>query len=255
MVLVNIIIWGVDSLRLKIDLSKENFVLPIGYNHILQGTIYNMLNKKSEGEFYHNVGYKKDEKTFKLFVFSNLFGPFTIQKKQIIFKDHFCFYISSMDEEFLQEVYNFLLMNEYLFMNNQKVKIELVRIMETPFIRNKEIWLKTLSPISVYSKQDDFTTYYSPYDDKFSELIQQNLINKIEAYGLIINDPTFEILEVKDVKERMVKYKDCYYKAFNLKTKVNVSQDIFNLIYNSGLSSKGSCGFGMMETCYEKKPK
>ena len=70
-----------------------------------------------------------------------------------------------MDEEFLQEVYNFLLMNEYLFMNNQKVKIELVRIMETPFIRNKEIWLKTLSPISVYSKQDDFTTYYSPYDD------------------------------------------------------------------------------------------
>lgn len=109
-------------MRLKIDLSKENFVLPIGYNHILQGTIYNMLNKKSEGEFYHNVGYKKDEKTFKLFVFSNLFGPFTIQKKQIIFKDHFCFYISSMDEEFLQEVYNFLLMNEYLFMNNQKSK-------------------------------------------------------------------------------------------------------------------------------------
>ena len=50
MVLVNIIIWGVDSLRLKIDLNKENFVLPIGYNHILQGTIYNMLNKKSEGE-------------------------------------------------------------------------------------------------------------------------------------------------------------------------------------------------------------
>mgnify|MGYP000329194939 FL=1 len=115
--------------------------------------------------------------------------------------------------------------------------------------------MKTLSPISVYSKQDDFTTYYSPYDDKFSELIQQNLINKIEAYGLIINDPTFEILEVKDVKERMVKYKDCYYKSFNLKMKVNVSQDIFNLIYNSGLSSKGSCGFGMMETCYEKKPK
>ena len=53
----------------------------------------------------------------------------------------------------------------------------------------------------------------------------------------------------------MVKYKDCYYKSFNLKMKVNVSQDIFNLIYNSGLSSKGSCGFGMMETCYEKKPK
>lgn len=38
-------------MRLKIDLYKENFSIPIGYNHILQGTIYNMLNYDSDGLF------------------------------------------------------------------------------------------------------------------------------------------------------------------------------------------------------------
>lgn len=44
-------------MRLKIDLYKEDFTVPIGYNHILQGTIYNMLNSEEEGAFYHNEGY------------------------------------------------------------------------------------------------------------------------------------------------------------------------------------------------------
>lgn len=39
------------NMRLKIDLYKENFTVPIGYNHILQGTIYNMLNSEEEGVF------------------------------------------------------------------------------------------------------------------------------------------------------------------------------------------------------------
>ena len=92
-------------MRLKIDLYKEDFTVPIGYNHILQGTIYNMLNSEEEGDFYHNEGYRLDEKVYKMFVFSNLFGSYSIVKKSMVFKDKFCFYISAMDDYFIERIY------------------------------------------------------------------------------------------------------------------------------------------------------
>lgn len=240
-------------MRLKIDLYKENFNVPIGYNHILQGTIYNMLNYDSDGAFYHDVGYQVDDKIYKMFVFSNLFGSYTIQNKSMTFKDKFCFYVSAMDDYLIERIYEYCSSHKYLTTLNQKVMIKDIHILKENRIQGVEkVWIKTLSPISVYSTQDDFTTYYSPIQEEFEQLIRRNLLNKVYAYDLNYQQEVFEILEVKNVKERMVKYKDCFYKAYHLKMKIEVSPNLLHLIYNSGISSKGSCGFGMIEVCHEK---
>lgn len=124
-------------MRLKIDLYKENFSIPIGYNHILQGTIYNMLNY-DDGAFYHDVGYQVDDKIYKMFVFSNLFGSYTIQNKSMIFKNHFSFYVSAMDDYFIERIYEYCSLHKYLTMLNQKVMIKDIHILKENRIQGVE---------------------------------------------------------------------------------------------------------------------
>ena len=59
-------------MRLKIQLSYNNFTVPMSYQSILQGVIYSLLSKDELGDFYHNDGYHYDKKTFKCFTLENI---------------------------------------------------------------------------------------------------------------------------------------------------------------------------------------
>ena len=110
-------------MRLKIQLSYNNFTVPMSYQSILQGVIYSLLSKDELGDFYHNDGYHYDKKTFKCFTFSQLFGKYKIENKHLIFDDDFYFYISSLDEKFLKHIYKTIMKNhiclfDYLFISS-----------------------------------------------------------------------------------------------------------------------------------------
>ena len=49
-------------MRLKIQLSYNNFKVPMSYQSIIQGVIYSLLSKDELGDFYHNDGYHYDKK-------------------------------------------------------------------------------------------------------------------------------------------------------------------------------------------------
>ena len=53
-------------------MKADKLVLPLAYKSIIQGVIYNMMDKQGEGSFYHDHGYRNREKTYKMFVFSDL---------------------------------------------------------------------------------------------------------------------------------------------------------------------------------------
>lgn len=240
-------------MRLRIEMKGNDFSVPIAYRHLLQGLIYNMLNRDTTGDFYHNEGFKVERKNYKLFVFSDIYGKYRFEKRRLYFDDTFYFFISSVDEAFINEIYDFLNQNQILVIDRQIVTVTNVKIINTPHIKNSQaIWLKTLSPITVYKKVDDKIIYYKPDDLQFSELIIKNLKDKILAYDYPVGDITFEINDYRNVREKMIEYKDCRYLAFQLQMKCKVSSDVFAFLYNSGVSAKGSCGFGMIDLVYEK---
>ncbi|MFR1687804.1 MAG: CRISPR-associated endoribonuclease Cas6 [Massilimicrobiota timonensis] len=240
-------------MRIRISLSKDNFSIPIAYQSILQGTIYALLSKTDIGYQYHEVGYQYLNKKFKCFVFSQLFGKYSIQDKYMIFKDQFYFYISSQDENFLREIYNVLLKNEYLILCNEKIKIEDIYIFDIqPFSGIKKIDIKMLSPLLIYSTKDNYSTYYKPSDSKALDFIIQNIKNKSLAYGYPINDIVFRIKNVQYEKKRMIKFKECFYPSYLCQMEIETNYETLSFIYNCGLSSKNSCGFGMIEVIREK---
>ena len=48
-------------------------------------------------------------------------------------------------------------------------------------------------------------------------------------------------------KKRMVKFKDCIYPSYLGEIRVKTNYETLQLLYNCGLASKNSCGFGMIE--------
>lgn len=240
-------------MRIKVVLSSKGFTIPISYQSILQGVIYSLLSKDDLGNFYHDEGYHHDRKIFKCFNFSQLFGQYTIKNKVLKFDERFYFYISSQDERFLKSIYKTLLMNETLLIANKYVKIEDVELINLkPFSGIKTVTIQTLSPMLIYSTSNNYSTYYKPSDNQSHQFIIQNIKDKSKAYHYPLKELVFNIKNVIYEKERMMKYKNCFYKCYMTKMEVETNFETLLLLYNCGISSKGSCGFGMIDICYEK---
>lgn len=234
-------------MRLKIKLKANNLNLPFSYNHFIQAAIYGMLSKKDVGDFYHNKGYEIEGKHFKMFVFSSLLGKYEIVNKRILFNDEITFYISSLDNEFIQYIYEYISVNPALFIAKQMVEIKDVEIEELPYFKNTKILtIKTLSPIICASKKEDFVHYYKPTDEEFSQLVIQNIKNKILAYKYPINEIVFNIKKVEFENRRIVKFKQTTYEAYLTHMNVELNYDTLKLLYDTGIAMKGPCGFGMI---------
>ncbi len=235
-------------MRLKITLSNNELRLPINYQHILQGLIYNSFDSENYGRFIHDVGYRLENKKYKFFVFSNLFGNYKIVDNTIIFYGDVYFYISSYYLELINHVYESFRNKGCLLLKDNELHIKSIEIINLPrFDGYQIVRLHTLSPLVAYTTKDKYVTYYKPSDIEFEELCVNNLIDKNEALNNVIEDIHFEIVEVENEKKRLVNFKNSFYVSYLCDMEIVANFDTLNLIYDTGLSAKGSAGFGMVE--------
>lgn len=240
-------------MRLHIKMKANQLVLPLSYKSIIQGVIYNMMDKQNEGKFYHDQGYQDYDKIYKMFVFSDLFGKYKIEDKQIIFNGNISLYIGVLDQKLFEIIYDFLTLNEYLFFGKQKVSIVGIDIVELPHFNGvKSITIKTLSPIVTYTSKDKFFVYYQPGDRDYDELIKNNIVRKMKAYNYPIKECVFEIEKVIYKKKKLVHFKNTFYEGYQCELVIKTNYETLKIIYDTGLSAKGSCGFGMIDYKNEK---
>lgn len=235
-------------LRLKLKLSCSQLRLPRSYQSILQGFIYHIFNQKKYGNFLHDEGYRLNEKVFKLFTFSNLIGPYRLEDNSIIYDKEVYFHIASHSEEFMQYVYQFLLTNKKIILNHQVLMLQNIELIDPPYIKGvQEIRLKTISPIVAYKTKEQYVHYFKPSDPEFEELCLTNLEEKNLVINQTIQNIFFSINKVNYEKKRIIRFKNTFYVAYLTEMIVSTNYETLNLIYNTGLSAKGSAGFGMLE--------
>lgn len=223
-------------MRIKLTLSSDGFTVPLSYQSVIQGLIYSLLDNNIQGSSYNG------------FVFSGLFGEYSIKSGMMNFKHDFYFYISSIDERFMDDLYQALSLQESLVIHKQLVNIKEIRKLELKsFSGVKDITIKTLSPVLMYSTIKGFTTYYDLEYQGMNDYIYKNIQNKVEAYHYSIDEMIFDIQHVKYQKKRMVKFKDCIYPSYLGEFTVKTNYSTLQLVYDCGLASKNSCGFGMIE--------
>lgn len=238
-------------MQLKVFLKLDTeLVLPINYNHILQGIIYHSASSIdiSHTKKLHNEGINADNYTntnFKLFSFSKIIGKYKIVGKNIVFSESIFFEIRSVDPYFIFIVYEGLKKNGIKFKN--KTFIPNLEI-SNKVITSDSIYIRMLSPIvALNNLPDGSKEFISPLNNNFSLYISNNFTNKYKAfYGTF---PKSEIeLIVADVsyKDKCVtKFKNIYLTAWNGFFYLKGEPEVLNFLYNVGLGSKNSQGFGL----------
>lgn len=235
-------------MRLKITFTAAKIRLPIAYQQVLQGVIYKVFSGSDYGTFLHDEGYKVDDKTFKFFNFSNLYGNYSIKKDMIEFYGDVYFYVSSMSEGFIRKVYEHFYQNKVIRFYNQEVDVIALEAEELPsFDGIVNIKVKTLSPVVAYVTFDDYTKYVYPKDNEFETLCFNNLCHKAKYMDIPVDSLVFQINEVSKIKKRVVKFKNTFYIGYMCEIDMIVNYPVLSLLYNTGLSAKGSSGFGMIE--------
>jgi CRISPR-associated endoribonuclease Cas6 len=120
------------------------------------------------------------------------------------------------------------------------------------------VLVRALSPITTYSTLFDAagkkkTYYYNPWEREFSQKILDNLHRKARAYyGEDEVLPSLDGTYMKPVRvskrnEVIINFKGFWIKGWTGLYELNLPGPYFTLAYNSGLGSKNSQGFGMVE--------
>ncbi|SKC49436.1 CRISPR-associated endoribonuclease Cas6 [Maledivibacter halophilus] len=231
---------------------KGKLTLPIHYNHMIQGLIYNSLTDEALRSFLHEVGFKNGKRKYKMFTYSRLLGKYEINKKDktIMFESPIKLHISSLVDDFVNNLSTTLFKSNKLFLGNKEIHLASINT-EYPIFKNREAKIEMLSPIVTYSsiKIDgkNKTVYYSPLDSIFSEKIKENLIRKYTAiHGEEPEDDEFVIKYVgtKEPKKSVIRYHNTIINGYNGRYLLKGNPDLIRLAYFVGIGSKNSQGFG-----------
>ncbi|MEW5323218.1 CRISPR-associated endoribonuclease Cas6 [Geobacillus thermoleovorans] len=242
-------------MRLTVTMSGRQgpVSLPLHYQHLLQGLLYRSLKSERLAAFLHDRGFRHGKRSFKLFTFSRLFGPHQVDRvnKTIRFLDDFQWHIDTVLPELTQQLGQQLLLRKEVELYGHPVEVKSVK-MEKVELRQREIEIVMLSPLTVYSTYEMVdgkkkTQFFDPDDEVFPHLIELNFRHKYEAYYGV---PPAERLSIQPVRvhrrHRVVTlYKDMYITGWLGHYRLFSSPEQLMFLYHVGLGSRNSQGFGM----------
>ncbi|NME96473.1 CRISPR-associated endoribonuclease Cas6 [Clostridium cochlearium] len=242
-------------MRANLEISfSDKLEVPIQYNYLVQAMILNWLGDEKYQKFIHDKGYEYNNRSYKMYTFSKLYGKFSVNSKNgiITFFDKVNLIVSSLDTRFIQYLASNVIMEDNLRLGKNSVKVNKIETSYNELGNSEKIYTK--SPITVYSTLQNAdkkkTYYYSPYEEEFNELIRNNLINKYKAlYNKFPQNDSFDIklLSTREPKESVLNYKGTIIKGWNGEFLIKGSKELLQIAYDAGLGSKNSQGFGCIE--------
>lgn len=234
-------------MRVKIIVDTKNDIIPFEYHGFLQGAIYKSLTVS--GEFIHDHGVG-EERTYKMFTFSELSGKYEVADGGIVFLQPCCFYVTSIYATVLNEVFSYYTENKKILLGKNEYEVlDVIPINdECQTNESKEYTIRTLSPITCYKTDEKrYRTYFNPKSQDFEDSLLNNLIHKAEALNEDVSDEYFSIDKVLKEKVIKIKFKNNVYTAYYCTLRITVSDYFLWLLMHTGLGSKNSAGFGMVE--------
>lgn len=246
-------------MRLKIRLNSERgFIsLPVHHNKHIQAMLYGNMPKLFS-KFLHDAGFFYEGKKFKLFTFSKIFSErFNLKNGRIYFKTPVDIYISSAVEDIVKSWESVLSGKEQVRLDRNRLYVEDIQHIPKPEFEERFV-VRTLSPVTVYrtffvpagdGTEKKYTKYIHPQEEDFSTLVKENILKKFYIMtGKEAKNFEFQMKPLKIYREVPMKYMDTYIKAYEGEFEIILNKpEVFAKIYDAGLGSKNSQGFGMIE--------
>lgn len=238
--------------------SDGDIVLPVQYNHILQGFMYKNLGNKDYSQLLHYSDNLEEKKRFKLFTFSRLLGKFQFNKEtgRIAFSPPFEIVVSSPVDSFISDLAETLMQSELNFLGQNEVEVKGIHIHKELEFEQK-VQIKMISPVvaCTVGLRDDrkYTHYYSPWHPQFTELVKINLLSKYRMlHGVLPPVDEFQVIPNGSQEkkfEKILNYKGTVIKGYAGIYWLKGCPELIKTAYDTGLGSRNSQGFG----CWEVK--
>ncbi len=229
-------------IRLK---SKDNKKIPLNYQHALSSLIYRFMEEANE-ELSSRI---HQSKGFKYFNFSLLNSEDRIiDGDEILFpKDSFVvFNLSSPDSELLRSAVEGMFKTEEINLLEKKFDIEPPRYISPPDFASY-VKFKSLSPIYIDSTRNEKRWDLLPTDPEWRQRIEENSRKKYYHYfGKEYAGP-FEIPEITRMRSKRINVGGQWWRAANAEFTLKASSDMLKFLWDTGIGSRNSQGFGCLE--------
>ncbi len=240
-------------MQLEVSIGlREPLALPINYNHILQSIIYRALSAMPDySEFLHECGYTSGGRQYRMFQFSQLTGDYYIDQGQhkIVFRSYVHLEIRSPEPLLIRLLTMNLQRHGVMFgtVICRDVHLELYDYT----VEENSLNIRMKSPVTVYSTDpgSGYVTYYKPDEDIFYQKINDNFLRKYQAYYGLSPYAGIEMKPLQDnlPKKMVTKYQGSYITAWYGTYRLTGERKYLDFLYQTGLGSKNSQGFGMFE--------
>lgn len=240
------------QLKLTFDI-QNNLTLPLGHHAALQGFIYYLLGENpSYAKFLHDEGYLDGAHKFKLFVFGPLQGKHSISNNKITYYDKVSLEVRSPKKDFcnilmssLQKVEDTKLFNQDIKLSDCSFSMRTIMESDINIIMQAPITLST----TYYENDKKKTRYISPVDSDFAEAFSHNLESKYRAAFQhdLPTEVKLEPVSYYDSDKYVTKFNGIYVTGWKGKYRLCGNPEILTFLYDTGIGSRNSQGFGMFD--------
>ena len=237
-------------MQITVTFKSDVIELPIATGATVQGLIYRAINEDPcYSSLVHTRGKQAEGRNFKLFTFGELKGRYKVDGQLIRFYGETELEVRSVDPYFVQLLLAYFTIGKTVRLGNNDAVVCGVNLGGNNVFLDK-IVVRTASPITAYiTKDDGHTVYFSPYDSEFYGLLHSNakrkwLSNNGDEKGFSLSVSPLE--NCKYIK-RATRFKDTFITAWHGSFVLNGNPETLSFLYNAGLGSKNSQGFGMFD--------
>jgi CRISPR-associated endoribonuclease Cas6 len=240
---------------------QRGATLPLNYHHALASFIYATL---ASGSFefasqLHDVGYKTNGRSFKLFTFSRLQTTKARREDDKLVLEHpeVSLQITSPVGEFIEHLIGGFSGNPELEIANAKFHLAHAELLPPPVFQER-MSFRALSPITESIRGEREHPTFLSLKDEWSEVIRANLLRKHEVlYGHPPDDNRLTwlwdqeyIARVEQKGKRLSVLREIHgikIRGWLAPFKVEGSTALIELGYEAGFGARNSMGFGMAE--------
>ena len=125
--------------------------------------------------------------------------------------------------------------------------IKEIEILETPSFSTTATF-STLSPIHIdIVRENGERRDLFPTDPEWRQRIEENSRKKYFQYFQREYKGPFEIMEIHWMKTKRITIRDSKWRAANMKFTMRAEPDMLRFLWNAGIGSKNSQGFGCLK--------
>jgi CRISPR-associated endoribonuclease Cas6 len=246
--------------RMLLHLTSDSPIdLPINYQDLLVGFIYQNISDEQYRHFLHEIGYEYGNRAYRHFAFSRIYGRKKVdrERKRIIFYPPFRLWVTSPLNEFLKSFAKSMLLSEHLRIGNFPVRLLSFETMPDMNELPDTIRIRMLSPLVIYSTLTHpngvkYTYYYQPYHEHFSAMVGENLKRRYfsvhkEDRELFESPFSIRPLHVTLRDKVITRFRGTIIEGWMGEYELSGDPRLLHWAYHTCLGGKGSQGFGVFE--------